>query len=775
MAAELYRTSSVFRGAIDRCHALSDGRLQPGLRDVTFDPQSTALLDRTDYAQPALFAIEYSLVELLKSWGITPDAVIGHSLGEYAAAHAAGALALEDGAALVARRGTITQQLAAPGRMAAVLAAPEVVAPALAAAGGTVALAAVNAAEVVAISGPSAALDRVVAALEQQGVATMPLPTTHAFHSPCVEPMLDALEAAARRVSSRPPALAFASTLEGRLLTEAEPLDARYWRRHAREPVRFHDAVRALAADGCTHVVELGPHATLTRLGPRTSPTLRWLPSATKGTDERRVLLDTAAELWLAGVDVDLARAAHDLDAHPLGADAPRPGRSAPRGAAGPGARRGDAIAIVGIACRLPGASTPADYWELLRSGRSAVRRFDADELLAAGVAPDLLADPDFVPVGGSLDDVDAFAAGTFGIAQREALLTAPQQRLLLEVAHELLVATGHERFESEAGIGVFAGTGMHLSSLNTHLLTRLHGTIDRHDPVASLQLLTANEPDFAATRIAYRLGLTGPAVNVQTACSTALTALHVACRALQAGDCDAAIVGTGAIHVPHPNGYVYRKGSIFSPTGACRAFDAHADGTVGGCGVAAILLKPLAAARADGDAVHAVVRGTAINNDGTAKQSFTAPSAAGQRAVVRRALAAAGARADTISFVQAHGTGTWKGDPIEVQGLTDAFRATSSARGACVLGSVKPNVGHLDTCSGLAGLIAAVLALLHGEAPPQANYRTPNPGLRLDDGPFRIVTEPTPLAPLAQPLRAAVTALGVGGTNVHAVLEAAA
>ena len=430
-------------------------------------------------------------------------------------------------------------------------------------------------------------------------------------------------------------------------------------------------------------------------------------------------------------------------------------------------------IAIVGMACRFPGASTPAAYWELLRDGRSAVRRFAAQELLAAGVAPELLADPDFVPVTGALDDVDAFAAEAFGMTDREARVTSPQQRLLLEVARELLVVSGHETFDGEAG--VFAGTGMHLSFLNTHLLTRLHGTIDRHDPVAALQLTVGNEPDFAATRIAYRLGLTGPAVSVQTACSTALTAVHLACRALLAGDCDVAIAGAGAVHVPHPNGYVYRKGSILSPSGSCRAFDADADGTVGGNGVAAILLKPLDAARADGDLIHAVIRGTAMNNDGSAKQSFVAPSSAGQRTVVLRALDAAQARADTISLVQAHGTGTPKGDPIEVQGLTDAFRATSAARGACVLGSVKPNVGHLDTCAGLAGLIAAVLALEHGEAPPQVNYRVPNPRLRLDEGPFRIVTEPQPLAPLAQPLRASVSALGVGGTNVHVVLEAAA
>jgi iturin family lipopeptide synthetase A len=251
--------------------------------------------------------------------------------------------------------------------------------------------------------------------------------------------------------------------------------------------------------------------------------------------------------------------------------------------------------------------------------------------------------------------------------------------------------------------------------------------------------------------------------------------ALHLACRALRDGDCGAAVVAAGAVHVPHPNGYLPRKGSIMSPSGACRAFDANADGTVGGNGVAAVLLKPLSAARADGDHIHAVVRGSAVNNDGAAKRTFAAPSAAGQRAVVMRALAAAGVEADTIRYVQAHGTGTRKGDPIEVEALTDAFRACGGADGECYLGSVKPNIGHLDTCAGLGGLIAAMLVLEHRAVPPQINYEEPNPDLRLEEGPFRVARELTPLAPADVPLRASVSALGVGGTNAHVVLEAAA
>ncbi len=468
-------------------------------------------------------------------------------------------------------------------------------------------------------------------------------------------------------------------------------------------------------------------------------------------------------------VGVDEHRAVSALSGHSArSAAAPATASSTAR----PARDRG--VAIVGMACRLPGASTPNAYWELLRSGRTAVRRIPDEELLAAGVAPEIVSDPDFVPVGGPLEGADCFAPEDFGMTVREAMLTSPQQRLLLEVARELLVVSGHETFESTAGIGVFAGTGMHLSPLNTYLLTQLGGQVDRRDPVGSFQLVIGNEPDFAATRIAYRLGLTGPALTVQTACSTALSAVHVACRALLAGDCDVAIAGAGAIHVPQPNGHMYRKGSIFSPSGVCRPFDARADGTVLGNGVAAILLKPLDDARMDGDSIHAVIRGSGINNDGATKVGYAAPSAAGQTLAIRRALASAGASPESIAYVQAHGTGTIKGDPIEVQALTRAFGGRARRGGGCLLGSVKPVVGHLDTCAGFAGLMAAVLALQHREAPPQVNFEEPNPELRLEEGPFRIAIRPEPLEPApGEPLRASVTALGIGGTNVHTVLEA--
>ncbi len=431
------------------------------------------------------------------------------------------------------------------------------------------------------------------------------------------------------------------------------------------------------------------------------------------------------------------------------------------------------AVAIVGSALRFPQARSSRDYWALLHEGRVALRRFAPDELVRAGVPEARLADPQFVPVTGALDDVDRFAPEAFGIAPREALLMSPQQRLLLEIVHELLAVCGYEA-SSEVAIGVFAGVGIGLLPYDTYLHNQLLGRVDLDEPLTASAVARGNGADYSATRIAYHLGLTGPAVSVQTACSTSLVAVHLARQALLAGDCELAIAAAGAIHVPQVNGYLHRKGGVMSASGSCRAFDARADGTVVGNGVAAVLLKRLAAARADGDRVQAVIRGSAINNDGASKRGFHAPSANGQSAAIRRALASAGVRADTISYVQAHGTGTFKGDPVEFAGLVDAFRPSCERRGGCLLGSVKSNVGHLNACAGLAGLIAATLALQHREAPPQAAYDAPNPQLGIQDSPFRIAREPEPLVG-PSPLRASVSALGVGGTNAHVVLEAAA
>ncbi|MFD7659777.1 beta-ketoacyl synthase N-terminal-like domain-containing protein, partial [Actinosynnema sp. NPDC059797] len=435
------------------------------------------------------------------------------------------------------------------------------------------------------------------------------------------------------------------------------------------------------------------------------------------------------------------------------------------------GERRGGGrdrrVAVIGMAARFPGAPTLERYWENLLAGVVSTTRFGREELIAAGIPARLVDDPAYVPVSGALDDIAGFDAELFGISPAEAAVTDPQQRLFLQICHQALEHAGY----AGAGgrVGVYAGSGMTLYSLRTYLRENLGGT-DPGDQLAALQVAIGNEPDFLATRVAYRLGLTGPAVTVRSACSTSLVAVHSAITALLAGDADMALAGAAALHVPGIAGYRYEPGSILSATGRCRAFDATADGTVGGNGVAAVLLKPLDAALADGDTVHAVILGSAVNNDGSAKVGYTSPGVAGQTAVVRDALASAGVGPGSIGYVEAHGTGTAVGDPIEVEALRGAFAGRAEP---LLVGSVKANIGHLDSAAGMAGLLKAVLALRAGTVPPQAGFTTPNPALRLDDGLIAVPTAPTPW-PLPGVRRAGVTALGVGGTNAHVVLEQA-
>lgn len=425
-------------------------------------------------------------------------------------------------------------------------------------------------------------------------------------------------------------------------------------------------------------------------------------------------------------------------------------------------------VAIVGMAARLPGAGDLDTFWANLAAGVVSVRRFDPNELAAAGMS----ADDGFVPVTGALSDIDKFDADFFGISPAEAELTDPAHRLFLECCYHALEHGGYAGAVGGERIGVFAGSGMNLYTHQNYLLNNILDAA--HDPIADIQIAIGTQPDFLATRVAYRLGLTGPAIGVQTACSTSLVAVHLACQALRSGDADLALAGAAAIHVPEVNGYHPYPGSILSPTGQCRAFDADADGTVGGNGVAAVLLKRLDRALADGDTIHAVILGSAVNNDGRGKVGFTAPSVGGQADVIERALDEAGVPAESITYFEAHGTGTPLGDPVELRAAAQALRNRTQRVGFCTVGSVKSNIGHLDSCAGMAGLTKTVLMLSHRTLVPLANLRQPNPELELDGSPFVLGTELKPWRTDGGPRRAGVSALGVGGTNAHVILEEA-
>ncbi len=429
-----------------------------------------------------------------------------------------------------------------------------------------------------------------------------------------------------------------------------------------------------------------------------------------------------------------------------------------------------EGIAVVGIAARFPGARNAAELWRNLRDGIASISFFSEEELAAAGVEPALLADPRYVRAKGSLEDADLFDAALFGLTPREAETMDPQHRIFLECAWEALedAACDPERFGGR--IGVWAGSGF-----SSYLLSNLLPNQERMEGFGALQVALLNDRDFLATRASYQLNLKGPSVSVQTACSTSLVAAHMACQGLIGGECDMALAGGVSISAPLRTGYLYQEGSVLSPDGCCRAFDAAAAGTVEGNGCGVIVLKRLDDALADGDRIYAVIRGSAVNNDGSAKIGFTAPSVEGQASAISEALMTAGVDPGTIGYVEAHGSGTPLGDPIEIAALTKAFRAAGAeGMGFCAIGSIKTNLGHCNTAAGVAGLIKAVLALAHGTLPPSLHYESPNPQIDFAGSPFYICTEARPWTTDGGPRRAGASSFGLGGTNAHAVLEEA-
>ncbi len=434
-----------------------------------------------------------------------------------------------------------------------------------------------------------------------------------------------------------------------------------------------------------------------------------------------------------------------------------------------------DAIAIVGLAGRFPGAANVAEFWENLKSGTDSITHFTDAELLDAGIAPETLADPDYVTARGFLQDAALFDAAFFGIPPKEADVLDPQHRLFLECASDALEDAGCNPDTYSGRIGVWAG-----SSLNTYLLANLCGTRAEIDAltqsyqVGNYPTLAGNDKDFLPTRVSYKLNLTGPSLSVGTGCSTSLVAVAQACQSLQSRACDMALAGGVSVTFPQTRGYAYQEGGMVSPDGKCRAFSAGAQGTVFGGGVGVVALKRLADALADNDAIYAVIKGHGLSNDGSQKASYTAPSASGQAQAIAAAHAMAGVSAETISYVEAHGTATPLGDPIEVAGLTQAFRRTTDKAGFCVLGSVKPNIGHLEAASGVAGLIKTALALKHKLLPPTLYFDAPNPRIDFAHSPFVVTTALTAWPAAETPRRAGVSSFGVGGTNAHVMLEEA-
>jgi acyl transferase domain-containing protein len=429
-------------------------------------------------------------------------------------------------------------------------------------------------------------------------------------------------------------------------------------------------------------------------------------------------------------------------------------------------------IAVIGISCRFPGAENYHQFWDNIKNGKESIIDLSELELQASGIDPLEYKQENYIRRASVLKDFDAFDAYLFNFSEQEAVLLDPQHRVFLEVAREALEDSGFNFNDNNRSVGVYAGTLINSYLLNNIMNKNQHFGLDISE---ILEPLLASDKDYLATRVSYKLNLTGPSVAIQSACSTSLVAVHTACQSLLNFECDMALAGAISIRVPHYAGYSYVEDSIASKDGHCRPFDASASGTVFGSGVGVIILKRLDAAIQDHDQIYAVIKGAAINNDGASKVSYTAPSIDGQTAVVCQALDVSGVNPETIEYIETHGTGTQLGDPIEVFALKSAYNKYTNKKKYCQLGSVKANIGHLDTAAGMAGIIKVILALKYKLKPPSVNYTQPNSKLNLNETPFYISTELLPWqASPGNPRRAAVTALGVGGTNAHVILEEA-
>jgi non-ribosomal peptide synthase protein (TIGR01720 family) len=426
-------------------------------------------------------------------------------------------------------------------------------------------------------------------------------------------------------------------------------------------------------------------------------------------------------------------------------------------------------VAIIGMAGRFPLAKNVSEFWERVRDGVECISFFTDEELIREGVDSAVLADSNYIKAKAALEDIDLFDAGFFGFSPKEAETMDPQQRFFLECAWEALENAGYDSERYREAISVYAGV-----SLNSYLVLNILSHPGLLDSVGIMQASIRNRTDHLATRVAYKLNLKGPAVTVQTACSTSLVAVHLASQSLLDYQSDIALAGGVSISVPGKSGYMFQEGGIFSVDGHCRAFDEKATGTVVGNGVGVVVLKRLSEALADGDQIHAVIKGSAINNDGSNKVGYTAPSVDGQSEVIAMAQSIASVEPESISYVETHGTATSLGDPVEIAALTQVFHAGASRKNFCAIGSVKSNIGHLDTAAGVAGLIKTVLALKHGAIPPSLHYERPNPQIDFANSPFYVNNKLSEWKRNGGPRRAGISSFGIGGTNAHVVLEEA-
>ncbi|MCX7922787.1 MAG: phosphopantetheine-binding protein [Clostridia bacterium] len=427
------------------------------------------------------------------------------------------------------------------------------------------------------------------------------------------------------------------------------------------------------------------------------------------------------------------------------------------------------AVAIISMNGRFPGAKNIEEFWQNLYNGVESVKFFTREQLIEQGIDEYLLDNPKFVAADAILDDMDKFDAGFFDYSARDAEIMDPQHRMFLECAWEAMESAGYNSDLYDGKVAVYAG-----SALSGYMIRNLYSNPGLVENVGTFKIMIANSQDFLSTKVSYKMNLTGPSVNVNTLCSSSLVAVDMACKNLLSYGCDLAIAGGVSFQISRNESFFYQEGGIGSSDGHCRAYDSKANGTTSGSGLALVVLKRLEDAIADGDYIHGAIIGSAVNNDGASKNSFTAPNADGQAECIAEAIAMSGVNPETITYIEGHGTGTNLGDPIEISGLTKAFRSYTDKKQFCAVGSVKTNIGHLVTAGGVASLIKTVLSMQNKMLPPSLNFEEPNPKIDFMNTPFYVNNRLSKWEPDGFPMRAGVSSFGIGGTNAHVIVEEA-
>ncbi|MEV7289286.1 beta-ketoacyl synthase N-terminal-like domain-containing protein, partial [Streptomyces sp. NPDC093252] len=886
---ELYAVHPAFADAFDAVCAALDPLIGRSLKETVFTDGGDAIR-RTDLGQAALFAVQTALYRLVTALGVRPDVLAGHSVGELAAAHAAGILSLTDACALVAARGRLMAALPEGGAMTAVFAPEAEVLPLLVDREGEVSVAAVNGPASVVLSGTASALAEVTELLHTRGHRTRPLAVAHAFHSPLMDPVLDEVAEVCAGLTYHPPRLPVVSTVTGRLAEGTDLRSPEYWRGHVRRPVRFLDAVRTVRERGADTFLELGPDAVLSALVPRCLPDAGPGLSAAvlrHGRPEEETLLTALGRIHVRGAAVDWAaltpdddrrtplptyafqrrrhwlteagevsevagvrevqevqevlppageldarerrRTVLDLVARQVGAvlgtpadepievttpftdlgmdsmaavtlteslstatgvdlhsgsvyDFPTPERLAhhladllqpeqrPQTRAPatpqPNDDDDDLIAVVGIGCRFPGGiTTPHDLWQLLTNGEHAITDFPTNRGW-----PTNLHHPDphhpgttYTNQGGFLHDADQFDAEFFGISPREALAMDPQQRSLLETTWHTLEHAGiNPTTLHNTPTGVYVGA------------SPLEYGPRMQDAPASVQghVMTGVSPSVLSGRLAYHFGFTGPALTLDTACSSSLVAIHTAVQALRNNECTLALAG-GTTIMSTPGTFIeFSRLQGLSPDGHCRSFSTHANGTGWSEGTALLLLEPLTQARKNNHTIHALIKATATNQDGPSN-GLTAPNGQAQQHLITHTLTTAHLTPHHIDAIEAHGTATPLGDPIEVRALMATYGKDRPVGRPAWLGSVKSNIGHTQAAAGVAGVIKMIEAMRHETLPRTLHAQEPTEHVDWASSGLSLLTEPVawPRDP-DRPRRAAISSFGISGTNAHLILQ---